>query len=574
MLFGVSFARPWILWLILVLLSSILFLKKHLLLKSYWEKVCAPELLQFLSLSGNKSGRGKYVFLAYLGLIFAILALAGPRVQDKNLPTLMTQNAVMIALKTGEDMNQTDIKPSRLVRAKIEVSALMGQVPDMAAGLMVYSDEPFVVSPLADDVKIVENLLPAINSSIMPVDGNRPDRAISFAVQKIKDAGYSGGHIVLFADEENMRLDLALEEAGKALKEGFDVSVYALQKQSEKLKMVAQKGGGAFLSAPETLTDDFVEVLKKKKSDKWQESFEKSAGFEDVGWFLIWVPALILILFFRKGVVFLFLMLLYSGTCEAGFVFSPNQEGQRLFDAQKFDEAAEKFENIPWKASALYKAGKYEDATALFDKAGDVESLYNKGNALAKSGQIEEAIKTYEMVLKQNPQHEDAKFNLEYLKKLLSENQQEQKKSEQNKNGQNENGVGQSAEGGSQDRQDENQAQNKEGDENNEQSTQNDKQEGENDEGSEGQNEPNQSDKQEGEENSDNTQEEKGDKPLEQTGEKQTAPALNAKEGSENEQYDEKVQAREQKFRDIESDPGGLLRAFLKQEYLKRRYSK
>ena len=47
---------------------------------------------------------------------------------------------------------------------------------------------------------------------------------------------------------------------------------------------------------------------------------------------------------------------------------------------------------------------------------------------------------------------------------------------------------------------------------------------------------------------------------------------MKAKEGAENEKYDEKVQARRQQFREIKEDTGGLLRAIIKQEYLKNRY--
>ena len=38
------------------------------------------------------------------------------------------------------------------------------------------------------------------------------------------------------------------------------------------------------------------------------------------------------------------------------------------------------------------------------------------------------------------------------------------------------------------------------------------------------------------------------------------------------EKYDEEVQAKVQRFREIPDDKGGLLRAFIQQEYLKKRY--
>ena len=45
-----------------------------------------------------------------------------------------------------------------------------------------------------------------------------------------------------------------------------------------------------------------------------------------------------------------------------------------------------------------------------------------------------------------------------------------------------------------------------------------------------------------------------------------------AKESSKNENYSETAQAREQVYRQIPEDKGGLLRAFIRREYLKNRY--
>ena len=44
--------------------------------------------------------------------------------------------------------------------------------------------------------------------------------------------------------------------------------------------------------------------------------------------------------------------------------------------------------------------------------------------------------------------------------------------------------------------------------------------------------------------------------------------------GRNDTKYDEEVQAREQQYREIPEDPGGLLRAFIYQEYQKNRYNR
>lgn len=47
---------------------------------------------------------------------------------------------------------------------------------------------------------------------------------------------------------------------------------------------------------------------------------------------------------------------------------------------------------------------------------------------------------------------------------------------------------------------------------------------------------------------------------------------MNEKNDRDGEGYSEAAQAREQQFRDIPEDAGGLLRAFILKEYQKNRY--
>ena len=46
-----------------------------------------------------------------------------------------------------------------------------------------------------------------------------------------------------------------------------------------------------------------------------------------------------------------------------------------------------------------------------------------------------------------------------------------------------------------------------------------------------------------------------------------------SQEGNKEEQYDEKMQAKARQYREIPEDPGGLLKAFIYQEYRQNRYN-
>ncbi|MBR2300015.1 MAG: VWA domain-containing protein [Alphaproteobacteria bacterium] len=557
-----EFLRPAFLWLFGVVLLMFLLEKKQGGQNSSWEKVCDAPLLQYLLEKKESAGSNMRSFWKYLGLIFAVIALAGPSFQKHLEPAQKQQMPLMIVLDLSSDMNRTDIRPSRLARAKIEISDIFEKTKAAPSGLIVYTYEPFLISPLSQDYKIIENLLPSIQSNIMPIGGNRLDRALELAVQRLKDGGFHQGQILVLTHDTSLGFDEALKQAQNALTDGFKTSIFALSLgKNEKLEKIAKAGGGEY--ADMQTSEKLVSFLKAQTPDNKQKTDEMISVAQDNGYWFVFALVFCLLYFFRKGALVLAFVLL-SFHAEAGFLFNNNQEGAIYFKAREFDKAAKKFENEDWKGAALYKAKNYPAAIEIYKKKNDVTSLYNLGNALAKGGKIPQAIEAYEKVLKENPNHEDAKFNLEYLKKMM-QNQDQSQNSENKKqeNPQNQNKT-----------QDNQQASENE---NNEDKTATDEETGaQNDKENEQQEqEQQQSSFDESEDKADEQSSAKDDNENElkndMSQEKQEIPQMPAKE-QEAEEYNETVQAREQKFREIKDDPGGLLKAFIKQEYMKNRY--
>ena len=104
-----------------------------------------------------------------------------------------------------------------------------------------------------------------------------------------------------------------------------------------------------------------------------------------------------------------------------------DQQGVKALSEGKPERASQLFIDPKWRAIAYYRAGQYQQAVDILDKIPGEEANYNRGNALAHLDHYEAAIAAYDETLKLNPQHQDAKFNRELLKKLLAEQKNQSK---------------------------------------------------------------------------------------------------------------------------------------------------
>ncbi len=316
--------------------------------------------------------------------------------------------------------------------------------------------------------------------------------------------------------------------------------------------------------------------------------------WNDMGWYFLWLPALLLLGYFRRGLLVIVVMfLLFGQPVQASWFLNDNQEALKNFKEQNYGAAAEKFTDTQWKASAAYKSGDYDAAFKNFAKGNDVTALYNQGNALAKGGKIDEAIKKYEEVLQQQPDFEDAKFNLEYLKKQQKQNNQNQSKNNDNKQQQNQQ---QQSEQQNQQQQSEQQKQQQSDQQNQQQQSEQQNQQQQSEQQNQQQQSEQQNKQQQSEQQKQQQQSEQQNKQQQSEQQKQQQQSEQQKQQQQSEQQNqqpeeqksvsieasgkqspeerEKIRARMQKFRKIPEDKGGLLRAFIKKEYAKKRYEK
>lgn len=438
------FLRPY--WLTALILPLIWgwYLFKNERVQSSWADVCDENLLNYLLIKGeNKQRRISYV-LSVLILFFAIIAVAGPSWVKKKNPAMSVDNPVMIMINLSTDMAAKDVSPNRLERAKYIVKDILQTFKTTETGLMVYSDEPFVISPLTEDVQLIDNLLPTLNVNVMPSNGDRLDKAIEMAVERMKQSGYEKGNLIVMTSDVGERFDAALEMAEKAHNQGFDVNIIKVSAaDNEKLQMVANKGNGIYLNYNQNYAE-LSDKINNIYTAQIKESENMQTVWEDAGYYVFWLPALLLLYYFRKGILLVLVLFFLCAEAEAGLWLNENQQAMRYFKQQQYDKAAQMFKGADWRGAAAYKNGDYQRALKEFSQGADATSLYNQGNALAKMGKIDEAIEMYEKVLKQEPDFADAKFNLEYLKRHKEQQDSQNQKQEDKQDKQNQNNEQQS----------------------------------------------------------------------------------------------------------------------------------
>jgi Ca-activated chloride channel family protein len=98
-----------------------------------------------------------------------------------------------------------------------------------------------------------------------------------------------------------------------------------------------------------------------------------------------------------------------------------NQRAEKMLSHGDAAGAAKTYQDPRHKAYAELKAGDYANAIRGFSAFDDSDGNYNRGNALARSGKLQEAIKAYDAALAHDPKNKDAKHNRDLLEKLLQQ---------------------------------------------------------------------------------------------------------------------------------------------------------
>lgn len=353
-----------------------------------WKKWVDPHLLPHLLIDGK---HGKAISLWHWGVValwsLFVIAAAGPAVTKLPVPVSHSLPNTVIIFDLGPAM-----QGSTLTNAKIKMHDLLTALKGNRVGLVLYADKGYTAVPLTEDRALIRNLVSTLDPSVLPNPSQNPAAAFERANELIRQTGGKGRIIYLTAGAVDTR----------NIKTPYAVGVLGLDDTaiSSNLKKI-----GAY-QAKTADASDILSLLQATEPDTTLrfEGEEETDEWADLGGVLALILLPFFALTFRRGFLFILLLTAFS-PAYASFFLRPDQEAYRLQEQAVLD----------------YRSGAYDKAVDGFRK-----HPYNRGNALAHAGKIQEAIQSYAEAIALDPHDEDARFNKEYLEKQLPPQQQNQ----------------------------------------------------------------------------------------------------------------------------------------------------
>lgn len=621
-----TFIRPAVLWLLIPALALffIAFIKHK---KQSADNLIAPHLAPFIMNESNTKA-SQPLWLVAVFCCLAIIFSAGPSFEEKQVPVFQSKSARVIVMDMSYSMYSTDIAPNRLMQSRFKALDMIELFKEGDTALVAYAGSAFTISPLTNDATTLTNLIPSLSPDIMPDKGSNVLAGLDMAKELLTQAGYIDGDIILvtdgidqeeqsditsFTSNSSYRLNIygvgteqgapiKLPEGG-FLKDSYGQIVIPTINIS-RLKSLATRSGGKF-ALYQPSSSDIATFAPSANSELLKDEKQSHALWRiDAGIYglLILLP-LGLYLFRSAAFVGAFLVLSVLPTQQASALELPSflkNTDQQALDAYKnkdFERAANA-DSSSLKGSALYQQGNFDAALEAFSKDKSATGFYNYANALAKSGQLEQAIDAYKQAQTLQPNFSEAADNQALVEQLLEQQQQQQEGDSQDNQQQSDQSEQQNNQQSDQSQQGENsdsqseqsqgeQSQEQQGEPSDESDTEQDQQSAESGSQSDKQNEPelqtqpqaNQEQKQPeqtNEEQAENTQPQTAQQQTLTDEQKQNAQqqAAQAQTRELTNEEKEKAQQLNQLLRKVPDDPAILLRNKMQLEAQKRQYQR
>ncbi|MGY3265667.1 VWA domain-containing protein [Lysobacter sp. HA35] len=426
-----NFLRPE--WLFALLALPVLWwwLRRRGSSDAAWQRAVDPHLLPHLLAPGRAATHRFAAWTGMLAYALAVAALAGPAWRQLEMPAWETREPLVIAVDLSSATVANDLPPTRLAQLRARLTRLLQSPRSGPVALVAFADDAFTVAPLTDDAANVALFVDALEPAVMPIDGQSPARAIAQARQLIERAGFPRGRIVLVTDHADGTSQRAARDAQNA---GITVSALGLgtpdgstirttggstvrvSLDEASMRALASNGGGRYARLALDGSDDAVFATGTGAGAKHGEGGRAWAdeGFRLVP-FVMLLALIVLVRRPRAAVLLLVVALIPRPSLAADLFHRPDQRAWKEID----------------RGIDAYRRGEFDEAATQFEKSDSADANYNRGNALAKAGRLQDAVAAYDEALRRKPGMADAIANRNAVLQAMKRPPQQQKGGQQ-----------------------------------------------------------------------------------------------------------------------------------------------
>lgn len=297
--------------------------------KNAWHDICDPHLLKSICPDTPNSSK-RHIALIGLSLIWllAILALAAPSIKKINHSAYKSQHAQIILFDMSDTMQASDLPPTRLTVARYKLMEYLNALKSGQAGLIAFTNWPYVVSPLTEDTNTIAIMVPQLTSDVLPSNGFNLSSALKKAEQLFKQNHTTEGDIIIITGSSPGK---TAEKTIKKLSEkGFNTYIWGFGTEhggpiansqgtftnnqegklqwskidNNTLKHLSTVGNGKYIRFSND-NQDIRSLLTLTQSNNIHTTKRKKSSlisWQDHGRILCWLIALIILPFFRRGV--------------------------------------------------------------------------------------------------------------------------------------------------------------------------------------------------------------------------------------------------------------------------------
>ena len=270
------------------------------------QRIGDPVLVERLSEAASRRIRVLRLVLWFVGVALIIVALARPQWGSDIEIVEQRGVQVMVALDISRSMLAQDVKPTRLGRAKLEISDLISRLDGDEVGIVLFSGASFIQFPLTSDYATARTYLNHASPDSITRQGTVIAEAIETAMAGFSHQRAGQKIIVIMTDGENHEGD-PITAAQQAAEEGVVIytvgfgspdgeplpeydeqgnitgyrrdtqgGVITSKLDEGALQQIAEKGGGRYFRAAESgAIAGLVDQIQSFQDQSLQSEFKQ-----------------------------------------------------------------------------------------------------------------------------------------------------------------------------------------------------------------------------------------------------------------------------------------------------------